>query len=396
MTNPLLRVPLPVAGLLALAVAMGIGRFAFTPILPLMQADAGLTLAQGGWLASANYLGYLVGALTITRISWSAETLLRAGLWLVVITTTAMGVDSSWSGWLIWRFLAGLASGWVMVSTAALCIARLTAAGKGRQSGIVFSGVGCGIMFAGLACMALALLQQSSARIWLWMGAAALAGLLGASMMWRLPPAPTADNPAAAPATAAQAGAGLRAPGLHWGLIICYGFFGFGYILPATFLPAQARLLIADPLVFGLTWPVFGLAAAVSTLISSRLGQRFTQLQIWAGAQVVMGVGVFLPVVWHGLPALIIAAICVGGTVLVITAAGLQEAQIVVGPATARKQMAAMTASFALGQLVGPLLFSSINSLFGASLEFALLLGALLLAIGIVPLLRLRRTLEPA
>ena len=95
MTNPLLRVPLPVAGLLALAVAMGIGRFAFTPILPLMQADAGLTLAQGGWLASANYLGYLVGALTITRITWSAETLLRAGLWLVVITTTAMGVDIS-------------------------------------------------------------------------------------------------------------------------------------------------------------------------------------------------------------------------------------------------------------------------------------------------------------
>lgn len=393
MSNPLLRVPLPVAGLLALAVAMGIGRFAFTPILPLMQADAGLTLAQGGWLASANYLGYLVGALTVTRISWSAETLLRAGLWLVVITTAAMGVDASWSGWLLWRFIAGLASGWTFVGTSSLCIARLSAAGRGRQSGIVFSGVGCGIMFAGLACMALALLQQSSARIWLWLGAAALLGLLGASMMWRLPaPAGTAPDPGqAAPApAAAQAGR------LHWGLIICYGFFGFGYILPATFLPAQARLLIADPLVFGLTWPVFGLAAAISTLISARLGQRFTQLQIWAGAQIVMGVGVLMPVLWNGLPALIIAAVCVGGTVLVITAAGLQEAQIVVGPATVRKQMAAMTASFALGQLVGPLFFSSINSLFGASLNLALFLGALLLVVGVVPLLRLRRTLEPA
>lgn len=395
MTNPFLRVPLPVAGLLALAVAMGIGRFAFTPILPLMQADAGLTLAQGGWLASANYLGYLVGALTIARITWSAETLLRAGLWLVVATTTLMGVDSSWSGWLLWRFLAGLASGWVMVSTAALCIARLSATGQGRQSGIVFSGVGCGIMFAGLACMALALLQQNAARIWLWMGAAALAGLLGASMMWRLPPPPDSSSPATTPDAAAP-GAGTRAPPLHWGLIICYGFFGFGYILPATFLPAQARLLIADPLVFGLTWPVFGLAAAVSTLISARLGQRFTQLQVWAGAQLIMAVGVFLPVVWNGLPALLIAAICVGGTVLVITAAGLQEAQAVVGPATARKQMAAMTASFALGQLVGPLFFSSINSLFGASLNLALFLGALLLAVGVVPLLRLRRTLESA
>src|SRR3546814_16415570 len=51
------------SGLVALAVAMGIGRFAFTPLLPMMQNDAGLALTQGGWLASANYLGYLIGAL---------------------------------------------------------------------------------------------------------------------------------------------------------------------------------------------------------------------------------------------------------------------------------------------------------------------------------------------
>lgn len=399
MTLPFPRVPLPLAGLLALAVAMGIGRFAFTPILPLMQADAGLTLAQGGWLASANYLGYLVGALTITRITWSAETLLRAGLWLVVLTTAAMGLDGSWAGWLAWRFLAGLASGWVMVSTASLCIARLASAGKPMQSGIVFSGVGCGIMFAGLACIGLALLEQSSSRIWLWMSAAALAGLLGASMMWR-DPAP-ADPPAAppraeptgasTPPASPQQGTGR----LHWGLIVCYGFFGFGYILPATFLPAQARLLIQDPLIFGLTWPVFGLAAAVSTLITAQLGRFYSQLQIWLGAQVVMAIGVFMPVVWNSLAALLIAAICVGGTILSITAAGLQEAQVVVGPAAARKQMAAMTASFALGQLIGPLFFSSINSLFGVSLNFALLLGAALLALGLWPLARLQKQLDP-
>lgn len=399
MTLPLPRVPLPLAGLLALAVAMGIGRFAFTPILPLMQADAGLTLAQGGWLASANYLGYLVGALTITRITWSAETLLRAGLWLVVLTTAAMGLDGSWAGWLAWRFLAGLASGWVMVSTAALCIARLASAGKPMQSGIVFSGVGCGIMFAGLACIGLALLEQNSSRIWLWMSAAALAGLLGASMMWRdpAPASPPAAPPRAEPtgASAPPATSDQGTGRLHWGLIVCYGFFGFGYILPATFLPAQARLLIQDPLIFGLTWPVFGLAAAVSTLITAQLSRFYSQLQIWLGAQVVMAIGVFMPVVWNSLAALLIAAICVGGTVLSITAAGLQEAQVVVGPTAARKQMAAMTASFALGQLIGPLFFSSINSLFGVSLNFALLLGAALLALGLWPLARLQKQLDP-
>ncbi|CAM5196001.1 hypothetical protein CDEN61S_03534 [Castellaniella denitrificans] len=75
------RIPLPLAGLLALAVAMGIGRFAFTPVLPMMQADLGLSLAQGSWLASANYLGYLLGALLVTHLSWSPATLLRLGLW---------------------------------------------------------------------------------------------------------------------------------------------------------------------------------------------------------------------------------------------------------------------------------------------------------------------------
>ena len=67
------RIPLPLAGLLALAVAMGIGRFAFTPVLPMMQADLGLSLAQGSWLASANYLGYLLGALLVTVFIWVAE-----------------------------------------------------------------------------------------------------------------------------------------------------------------------------------------------------------------------------------------------------------------------------------------------------------------------------------
>ena len=61
------RIRVAFAGLAALAVAMGIGRFAFTPLLPMMQDDAGVSLAQGGYLASANYLGYLAGALWAMR-----------------------------------------------------------------------------------------------------------------------------------------------------------------------------------------------------------------------------------------------------------------------------------------------------------------------------------------
>ncbi|WP_298017227.1 YbfB/YjiJ family MFS transporter [uncultured Castellaniella sp.] len=408
-------IPLPIAGLLALAVAMGIGRFAFTPVLPMMQADLGLSLSQGGWLASANYLGYLLGALLVTHMSWPPAALLRRGLWLVVLTTAAMGLDTHWAGWLVWRLLAGVASAWVLIGTASLCIARLNARGQERHSGIVFAGVGCGITFAGLACMGLTLLGTTSSHAWLWLAAAALLGLLGASMLWApqdqadspaesglkanaATPTQTADSPAGSAQTAAaqpdavpvamDVPTGL--PPLHWGLILCYGVYGFGYILPATFLPAQARLLVPDPWLFSLAWPVFGLAGAVSTLIASRLARRFSRPQVWAGAQILMAIGVLLPALWHALAAILLAALCVGSTFMVITMVGLQEAQAAVGQAGAKRQMAAMTASFALGQLIGPLFFSLSHAWFGAPLEFALVLGALGLLAGALPILRLQ------
>ncbi|HEX7388039.1 MAG TPA: YbfB/YjiJ family MFS transporter [Castellaniella sp.] len=390
LTRPL--IPLPLAGLLALAVAMGIGRFAFTPVLPMMQADQGLTLAQGGWLASANYLGYLLGALIVTHLSWPPAALLRRGLWLVVVATVAMGLDDHWLGWLVWRLLAGIASALVLIGTAALCIARLNARGQSEKSGIVFAGVGCGIAFAGIACMGMALIGTPSPQAWLWLGLAAFLGLVGATTLW----SPSKDevaaapvNPQSPPSDTGSLDEAATAP-LHWGLIWCYGVYGFGYILPATFLPAQARLLVPDPLLFSLAWPVFGVTGALSTLLASRLARHYSRPQLWAGAQVIMAVGVFLPVVWHSLGAILIAACCVGGTFMVITMVGLQEAQHRVGIAGAKRQMAAMTASFALGQLIGPLFFSLTHIWLGAPLGFALILGALGLLAGALPILRLR------
>ncbi|MER1968669.1 YbfB/YjiJ family MFS transporter [Castellaniella sp. GW247-6E4] len=393
-----IRLPLPLAGLLALAVAMGIGRFAFTPVLPMMQAHLGISLAEGGWLAGANYLGYLVGALMAARLLWPADALLRRGLWLVVLMTAAMGMTGHWAAWLLWRFLAGVASAWVIIGTAALCIARLNAAGRTEQGGVVFAGVGCGIAFAGVACMALTLVQAPPSQAWLLLALAALCGLVGASALWAdSPAASAAASPASGEIHEAAAGGnpepatkGERLPGLHWGLIWCYGVFGFGYILPATFLPAQARMLVPDPLLFSLAWPVFGLASAVSTLIASRLLRRYTRCEIWAAAQIVMAIGVLMPVWIHNLAAILVAAVCVGSAFMVITMVGLQEAQARVAPSRAKTQMAAMTASFALGQLVGPLFFSFTDLLFSAGLGLALVLGAIGLVVGAIPILRLQ------
>jgi MFS family permease len=99
------------AGLVALAVAMGIGRFAFTPILPMMEADAGLTLKAAGWLAAANYLGYLLGASCAARLPRAGA--IRGSLSLIAVVTFAMGMTHAFALQLFLRLLAGVASAWV-------------------------------------------------------------------------------------------------------------------------------------------------------------------------------------------------------------------------------------------------------------------------------------------
>src|SRR5258706_2434445 len=136
------------AGLAALAIAMGVGRFAFTPLLPMMQQDAGLSLAQGGYLASANYVGYLAGALWAMRPARS-DVAIRASLLTIGVSTLAMGVTHGMAAWILWRMVAGMASAWALVHVSSWCLEQLSASGKPGLGGVVFSGVGWGMALAG-------------------------------------------------------------------------------------------------------------------------------------------------------------------------------------------------------------------------------------------------------
>src|SRR5690606_33581395 len=127
-------------GLAGLASAMGIGRFAFTPALPLMQTTDGLTLVQGGWLASVNYAGYLVGALLCIWLPTRPAFWARAGLLVVALVTLAMTVGDHFSLWLLWRFVAGCASAFVLVGLSAWCLGRLTQLGQPQLAGLIYAG----------------------------------------------------------------------------------------------------------------------------------------------------------------------------------------------------------------------------------------------------------------
>ena len=360
---------------------MGIGRFAYTPLLPLMQERHGLTLAQAGLLASANYLGYLLGALACVAFDPAPRTAARRGLVAVAATTLAMGLAAGFEVWLVLRLAAGVASAFVLVGVSGWTLAALARAGRAADAGWMFCGIGAGICLAGIVGLAVGAAGGDPALGWLGLGT--LAALVAAAAWSPLSRSDAATGGAArAPPPIGRFEAAR--------LVLCYGVFGFGYIIPATFLPALARAMVADPLVYGLTWPVFGLAAAASTALAASVLRKVAPRRLWAGCLVVMALGVAVGALVDGLAALIFAAMCVGATFVVATLAGLQEARRVAGSGAPRL-IAAMTAAFAFGQLVGPLMLRSGASIADATRVASLVAAALLLGSAVLLMAGTRR-----
>jgi len=341
------------SGILALAVAMGIGRFAFTPLLPLMLRDGTLNAATGAEWAAANYGGYLVGAMTASRFSADPQRGLRLALLGVALTTLAIaGISGSALdlGGAVLRAAAGVFSAWALVCTSSWCLAELARRRAPHLGAWIYTGVGLGIGIAG----ALAWLggRQPARALWLELGLLATVGFVLVAGTRRTSP-PSVSVHAASPPPDGGPG--------HFPLVLCYGILGFGYIVPATFLPAMAQQQVADPRVFGLTWPVFGLAAALSVAAVAHWLSAWPRRRVWALAHGAMALGTALPLATQALWSLTASAVLVGGTFMVATMAGLQLAREQL-PSNPTSLLAKMTAAFASGQIAGPLLVRAIGA----------------------------------
>jgi hypothetical protein len=218
---------------------------------------------------------------------------------------------------------------------------------------LIYTGVGLGIALAG----ALAWLGGRQPASWLWLELGLLA-VLGAELV-EITLKERASQASSAGVRAPMPHKG-RAKQSHLGLVLCYGTFGFAYIVPATFLPQMARQQVAEPLVFGLTWPLFGLAAAGSVAAVARWLSAWPRTRVWASAQGVMALGTALPLATHAIGALAASAVLVGSTFMVATMAGLQLAREKV-PDNPTPLLARMTVAFAIGQIAGPLLVRGLS-----------------------------------
>ncbi|WP_426768260.1 YbfB/YjiJ family MFS transporter [Erwinia aphidicola] len=337
---------------LALVVAMGIGRFAFTPQVPLMIAEHQLSLTSAAVVAALNYLGYLCGSFDAMRATRRVEWRLQAGIWgAVLLTLLSACVSGPWLHGVV-RFLIGWASGWGMVLIAAWSNEQLHRYQRPGLSAAVFAGPGTGIFISGMLAVGLHSLQVSAA--WAWAAYGVLALILVALIARTLPRTGQLHRPDIAPEPL-RLTTGLKR------LVWSYSLAGFGYILPATFL-AQMATTRFPGLISQFVWPVFGGAAVIGIVIgilTRHLGSsnRRLALVLW-----VQALGVFASDLLPGLGGLALGAALVGGGFLCVVQLSLQYAREL-APQHTRYLAGLLTTGYAVGQLVGPLLSAASTAL---------------------------------
>ncbi|MCL5776674.1 YbfB/YjiJ family MFS transporter [Limibaculum sp. FT325] len=357
-------------GFVALAAAMGLGRFLYTPVLPMM-AGAGLGPAEAGLVASANFAGYLAGALaaSLPGLSRHARGLMLGALVASALTTGAMaGAQALWL-WAALRFAGGVASAFVLVLASSLIVARLNAAGRGGLAAVHFAGVGAGIVVSALIASPVLATADAWRQVWLSGGALALTAAGVAALM--VPAAPGA-------ARGPRANGAARAPGL-WRLVAAYAALGFGYVVTATFIVAILREGPSGRLGETVVWLIVGLAAIPSVWLWTRAGARWGVVRAYRAAMLVEAAGVGLSAVATGTAALAFAAAALGGTFMGLTALGLQEAARRAG-GDGRAVMGLMTAAFGLGQMAGPAIAGWMRDASGSYAGPSLIAAAVLVA----------------
>jgi hypothetical protein len=396
-------IAIAVAGCVALAVAMGIGRFAFTPILPMMLHDGVIDLHGASWLASANYVGYLTGAVLCTlqplvwaRLRWpavDAPMLVRVGLVGTGVLTLGMALSFD-AAWAALRFAAGLASALVFIYSSGWCLVQLASLGKASLGGLMFAGPGAGIVASGLLAHEMVGAERSAADAWLVFGVAAC---VLTAIVWRTlrtgPGAAAADERPAAAVEPVQTAApsGVRAP-RHGRLEVAtlafaYGISGFGYIVTATFLPVIARAALpADSPWLDLFWPIFGAGVIVGALLATRVRVTGDLRLVIAAAYVVQAVAIGIGVGAPTAAGFATGSVLLGLPFTAITYFALQEVRRL-RPHQVAATTGLVTALWSIGQTAGPpmvaLLLQRTTGV-GAAFTLSLLVAAGALVAGAV------------
>lgn len=353
------RIRVLMAGVFSQILCLGIARFSYTPLLPLMQDQTWLGDAAGGWLAAINYFGYICGALLAASLTSLEikDRLYRAGLLLAIVSTAGMAFTESLSWWMLLRFLAGLSSAASMLIASGLILNWLIRHSYRSELGIHFAGIGVGIVIAALAVELMHSLSFDWREQWLWFAAF---GVLVAIPAWQWLPKP--EPVAASAPTMAD-----RPPTRRFMLLMLAAYFcaGYGYVVTATFIVAFVE---RQPELAGMGSWVFvfvGLGAAPAVMVWDLITRYTGYLNALLLTLLIQIVGILLPVIYPNLLTVIASALLFGGTFvgsvsLVLTMAGRLY------PSQPAKIMGKMTISYGSAQIIAPALTGSLAAQLGS------------------------------
>ena len=379
MRDQIARLKVLGAGIFSLLLVLGVARFSYTPLLPLMQQQAGLGVAEAGWLAAINYGGYLSGAVIASLISDLVlkDRLYRIGMVLAIVSTVVMGLTTNVVIWALSRYVAGLSSAAGMLLGTGLILNWLIRHNHRSELGIHFAGIGLGIA----GCAAAVTLWSP----WLnwreqWFAFTALGCLLLLPALLWLP------RPDQTGLTMSGQKMHDQPPSALYLRIFMAAYFcaGFGYVVSATFIVAIVNKLPGLAGQGNLAFLAIGIGAAPACINWDLIARRTGDLNALILAALLQIVGILLPVLVGGLAATLFGALLFGGTFigmvsLVLSMAGRYY------PTRPAKMMGKMTLSYGAAQIVGPAVTGSLAERLGsynAGLYFAaavMVLGTLLL-----------------
>jgi Uncharacterised MFS-type transporter YbfB len=346
-------------GAAALAVSMGIGRFVYTPILPLMIREAGLSKSFGASLATANYAGYLLGALAgiVAPALVRSTRVMRIALVTTVATLALMPATHDYTAWFVLRLVAGAASALVFMFTVSAMLPHLQEAH--HLVGWGFGGVGAGIALSGVLVLITGSTSTWSAAWW----SSALATVVLSGIAWPLAPPEPEDRAFLAPNPD-------RPPVHRWftALFAAYSLEGIGYIIAGTFLVAAIGQ--NSPEWAGTAaWILVGICAIPASAIWASLGRRWTRPSLLLAALLLQAIGIGLPAVVGGIVPALVGAALFGSTFLGIGSLALALGAHLQYP----RATALLTTGYSAGQILGPQI---VRPLLHNGYHAALLVGA--------------------
>lgn len=385
---------------LTFAVVFGFARLSYGLLLPALRADLHGSYSAFGRVASANLAGYLLGTITVpfvvTRIRG-----VRGTIWLntiaILVASLAMAASALSTDLIqlgIWRFISGAFSAPATVLTLVLTLERVVPRERGRASGVVWMGMGVGIVLSGL--IAPLVIGAGTASLWrlVWMAM----GIVGIAAAWGLHRAlrigTRSDMHAAPPSTAnidrtgasehAMLGATLKLLLQPRGLLtltLAYFVFGCGYIIYFTYFIALATHQGVPAPLAGLVWSILGAAGIAGGVLWGRAIDRWPTGLILA---IALSLGAVGALAVQGLAVEALGAILVGTTIggPALVTILLRQA---VPAAYYTASLSLMTTAVGLGQVVGPIIGGAVVDAHGLALgtattAIALTVAALLAA----------------